>query len=615
MSSGNPSTRRAEGGAPRRPAGFPGLVWRRLCALAAGPALALALLAEGGASSFAGAAPGPAKGPLIPSLRPGLARAATAAEPAAPGPNRSAPATIGTGPGAGTSSTAGPVLGAFDPWSRESPQKALRRLESWAAAGPTVLALVEAPRAEQAVTDALRAGFEAGERLDRALLELCGRELSLPATGSANRSPQRLAIWRGGLTARLSGQWGAGTLALISDRVLLMPQTFSERERLAALDLLVLQPEERAALALSFLASDPRATPAERLAGIQALVVCPGRAALEGLLRALENGPEAERAAARGGLVRRLDGAPSGAAPGSDPELAQRLARASLGALLDGDWRVAGAAAELCRHLPPAQAVPALIEALRHWHGRWHGPESANQVGAGRVSWALTHSLRRLTGRSIGPDPAGWQRLLEALAQGAPLVSEPGASSVPSFFGLSLESGHVAFLLDCSGSMSAPAPPAARPAHATDADLDRLGAAIAELLRALEHGGSSLWFQIALFSDDGRLWRAAPTRADERGIDAARRFLLAQSSGGGTSLSSGIDAWLASHSEGSAGPPADTLVILCDGETIEDRAWAENCLRDPRLAGVRVHAVQIGGAQAEALACLCERTGGRLVRL
>jgi hypothetical protein len=56
-------------------------------------------------------------------------------------------------------------------------------------------------------------------------------------------------------------------------------------------------------------------------------------------------------------------------------------------------------------------------------------------------------------------------------------------------------------------------------------------------------------------------------------------------------------------------------VILCDGETIEDRAWAENCLRDPRLAGVRVHAVQVGGAQAEALACLCERTGGRLVRL
>jgi HEAT repeat protein len=592
--------------------------WRRgwdAAARAAGLVLVLMLLAGSGAATLPSSAPTRAPQSAGPPKNRSLVAESTAGGLALLGTVLRSPQAAILRPASTAPGTVRAAAAGLGERGRESPQKALRRLESWAGAGPAVLGQVDVPRAEQAVTDALRAGFEAGERLDLALLELCGRELALPAAGTPSRSPQRLDAWRGGLTARLSGQWGAGTLELISDRVLLMPQSFSEPQRLAALDLLLLQPRERAAQALSFLASDPRASPNERLAGIEALVVCPGPAALEGLLRALESGPETGRAAARGGLVRRLDDEPSGGAPGADPELAERLARASLWALLDPDWRVAGAAAELCRHLPPAQAVPALIEALRHWHGRWHGPEAANQVGAGRVSWALTHALRRLTGRSIGPDPAGWQRLLEALAQGAPLVSEGGASSVPSFFGLSLESGHVAFLVDCSGSMSAPAPTTARPTHATDAGLDRLGAAAAELLRALEHGGSSLWFQIALFSDEGRLWRASPTRADERGIDAARRFLLAQSPGGGTSLSSGIAAWLGSRSPDGAGPPADTLVVLCDGETIEDRAWAENCLRDPRLFGVRVHAVQIGGAQAEALALLCQRTGGRLVRL
>lgn len=540
-------------------------------------------------------APGPCGAPAAP--RAPLRALAAALGPAAP-------------PAAAAARAAG--LGAGTP---ESPAKALRRLEGWAQGAPALLEQVDGARAEQAVRDALGADPASGERVDLALLALCGRELALPPEGNLRRSPERLAAWRGGLSARLSGRFGAGTLVLLADRVLLMPGSFSEEQRLAALDLFTRRPEERASLALAFLASDPRATSAERRAAIEALVACPGPAALEGLLRAIESGPAEGQATARAGLVRRLEGPAAAELHDAGPGLAERLAHGSLAALLDPDWRVAAGAAELCGHLLPAQAVPALIEALRHWHARWTGPEGERQVGAGRVAWALCRSLRRLTGRWIGPDPEGWSRMLEAVEQGAPLTAPAGDTSASSFFGLSLETGHVAFLVDRSGSMSAPAPATAHPEHRTDSASDRLSAASAELLRALERGGDRLWFQLALFSDEGRLWRAGPTRADAEGIEAARRFLREQRPDGGTQLSSGIEAWLRGDGAQSPGPAADTLVILCDGETLEDAAWAEACLRDPRMAGVRVHAVQIGGASAEALATLCARTGGQLVRL
>jgi uncharacterized protein with von Willebrand factor type A (vWA) domain len=222
-----------------------------------------------------------------------------------------------------------------------------------------------------------------------------------------------------------------------------------------------------------------------------------------------------------------------------------------------------------------------------------------------------------LTGRNIPPDPERWQRMLNAVAAGAPLRLDSAEQTTvaASFFGLALDSKQVAFIVDRSGSMDAPPPALKAEERSTTRVRNRLEAASAELLRALSRSGPDTWFQIALFSDNGDLWRPQLTRADEDGLRQAQSFLAGQTPDGGTELALGVAAWLTSTDPRTGTPPVDTVVILCDGETVEDARWARQLLDDPRLANIRVHCVQIGGANAHAMQALSRGTGGQFVRL
>jgi von Willebrand factor type A domain len=502
--------------------------------------------------------------------------------------------------------------------ARESSSKALRRLEDWAESSNQRLELVKAPQAENTVQAALPAGFEQGERLDSALLTLYGRELLAPPSSGSDARPLRMGAFADGLAQRLRGQYGAGTTVFLADRVLLMPGTFLEPQRIAALQLLSDFPQARATESLCFVLNDARASVREQRLASSALVPAPGSAAVAGLVRAVEHGPGASRAAARAALVLRLRAPQPGDPKPGEGDLAASLAKASLGALLDRDWTIAEGAAELACFVPAEQAVPALIEALFVWKSRrFEQPGNTPLPGAGRTSLAIHAALQELTGRTIPPDPERWQRMLAAVQAGAPLCvpPDPNATSAASFFGLTLGSDQVAFIVDRSGSMAGAPPPNSAEARSTNPAQTRLEAASAELLRALEHSGPETWFQIALFSSTGQLWRTHLTRADEQGLRQARGFLAGQSPDGGTQLASGIEAWLGGLDPRTGRPPVDTVVILCDGETVENARWAQQLLLDPRVTAVRFHCVQIGGARADALQALCTGSGGRLVRL
>jgi len=61
---------------------------------------------------------------------------------------------------------------------------------------------------------------------------------------------------------------------------------------------------------------------------------------------------------------------------------------------------------------------------------------------------------------------------------------------------------------------------------------------------------------------------------------------------------------------------ADTVIVLCDGETAEGPTWVGSFIRIHNdLARVRLHAVQLGGRSDGTLETLCEHTSGDYVEI
>ena len=61
---------------------------------------------------------------------------------------------------------------------------------------------------------------------------------------------------------------------------------------------------------------------------------------------------------------------------------------------------------------------------------------------------------------------------------------------------------------------------------------------------------------------------------------------------------------------------ADTVIVLCDGETAEGPTWVGSFIRVHNdLSRVRFHAVQLGGRSDGTLEALCEHTSGDYVEI
>lgn len=277
--------------------------------------------------------------------------------------------------------------------------------------------------------------------------------------------------------------------------------------------------------------------------------------------------------------------------------------------LISSDWRDASRAIELSRGLGVERAIPLLLDALTTWHRR-----SERGDGSRKLLDEIARELRRISGRSIGNNPRNWVTWWIAVRQGRVSVAggdlEDGEHTKATFFGLRPVSDRVTFVIDYSGSM--------RTGWGTEGH-SRYQEAIEQMVRFLQASGEATRFNVILFSDEPLRSSPELVAADADTIERARSSLLRREPDGGTCLLPAIELALRVDPTGQFDQDrleADTIVVLCDGETGEGSAWVDPLLdRVQAEARVVFHCVLIGTRGDGTLERLAERTNGDFIRV
>ena len=273
--------------------------------------------------------------------------------------------------------------------------------------------------------------------------------------------------------------------------------------------------------------------------------------------------------------------------------------------LIDSDWREVSRAIELGRGLEPTRVVPLLLDALMAWDRR-----AARLSGSRLCLNELLRELRRISGRGIGSNPRNWISWWVAVRQGlTPLhieQHEDGEERTSAhFFGLRPVTEGVVFLIDISGSM--------RTEWGTSGH-SRYVEAVEQMMRFLQAAGEDTWFNVVLFSSFPLRARPEPVRATTRNLEAARESLLAREPQGGTCLQPALMAALGLRGDSSDLEHIDTIIVLCDGETQEGRAWVQPLLDEIRAeVRVQIHCVLLSGKGDGTLEALSQGTDGDFI--
>jgi von Willebrand factor type A domain len=279
----------------------------------------------------------------------------------------------------------------------------------------------------------------------------------------------------------------------------------------------------------------------------------------------------------------------------------------------DESWRRASLGTSVCAALPDAQGVPLLIAGLETWTGRAQDGRAVK-----RVEHDLVRELARRSGLDLGSNPKRWQTWWTAarggLAQPASARAEGRTKS--TFFGLQPSTDRLVFVLDRSGSMSQ--------AHLSSkakgaAPWTRYEEAVDQMVGYLETLGRDARFNLVLFADGASAWRRDLQPADKAHLRSVRGWALRRPPQGGTQLRHGVELGMGLKTDGALDLDkleADTLVVLCDGQTSDGKNWVLPVLRrvNPR-ARIVIHGVQIGDGGDGTLELLAETTGGDFVRV
>jgi hypothetical protein len=173
------------------------------------------------------------------------------------------------------------------------------------------------------------------------------------------------------------------------------------------------------------------------------------------------------------------------------------------------------------------------------------------------------------------------------------------------------------FVIDRSGSMAEPMPVAT--GSSSPGPRSRWETAVAELGRFLDAIGPKAKFGIAFFCDHTEEWRPTLSPNEEGDKKAAMAWLAGQRPGGGTMLENAIHRALRIGPDGMpdfAVLEADTVIVLCDGETAEGPGWVDPFLVSAnQRARVVFHCVKIGAGGDGTLEKLAQGTGGDFVRV
>jgi hypothetical protein len=285
--------------------------------------------------------------------------------------------------------------------------------------------------------------------------------------------------------------------------------------------------------------------------------------------------------------------------------------------LVSSDWRTAARAAALSRPFANEAILPHLIEALNLWKTR--GPAFGHSL---RMQLEIERELRQRSGRSLGLDPETWRKWWAATRRGDLPRTGAAGQAVPveltkgSFFGLKPGSDRIVFVLDRSQSMDGPFGADA----ASGGFRRRWDEAVLQLLGFLEALGPESRFDVVVFHDYALSWKngeLVPADAGHR--RQLQEWLAAQIPNGGTMLRQGIEAALQLDPSGRLQLQklqADTVVVLCDGETAEGPGWVRRFLDEVNSAArIVFYGVQVGGKGDGTLEALAGGSAGEFAHI
>lgn len=437
------------------------------------------------------------------------------------------------------------------------------------------------------------------------LLRFVGRARARAWSGlSAERGGDR----EDGLSARARGalrlRVDAPLLAYLESEVLLLPRLHRDDLRAGAALFLGEVDSKTATLALLQATRDPdrhvRDCAVQVLASRDSPIV---HAALVELLREIGRGDLEVTTLPLERHFRGVTLQPGGAA---EEQLFQFVRER----LPSSDWHVASQAIALSSALTDRRAAPPLIEAMNVWLTRKRGG-----LQAARLLGDLEAELVNRSGRKLGQNPQRWRTWWRAVRAGeTKLPSEDGVAerTKAAFFGLRPETDRVVFVLDRSGSMDAGMGNSTKTAG--NKSRTRFDEAGSQLIKCLEGLGEDARFEVILFSDGLRHFRDELVPANEKNLKSLARWISLNRPDGGTHLRPGVRS--AMRVDDPATLEADTVIVLCDGETIEGPTWVGSFIRVHNdLSRVRFHAVQLGGRSDGTLEALCEHTSGDYVEI
>ncbi|MFV1959818.1 MAG: VWA domain-containing protein, partial [Planctomycetota bacterium] len=261
------------------------------------------------------------------------------------------------------------------------------------------------------------------------------------------------------------------------------------------------------------------------------------------------------------------------------------------------------AAAEALAHLRSVEAIEPLIVRLEKEEDK-------------RILNALAEALYRTTGMNLYDQAAVWRKWWKANREGfrvpeyvKDLPSECAGGTRAGFYGIPINSEHIAFVLDQSGSMSAGMElklPGGRVKG------NRLTVAVRQLLKAVRELPDCGYVNVILFHTSVQPWRGDLQRLTRKNRKELSRYLRSKTPMGGTNLYDAMERALDDED-------VDTIFVLSDGApTAGKYTDMEDILRVVRrknqIRRIVIHTISVGQDSA-LLRRLAEENGGRYVRV
>jgi hypothetical protein len=293
--------------------------------------------------------------------------------------------------------------------------------------------------------------------------------------------------------------------------------------------------------------------------------------------------------------------------------------------LRDPRWEVRLAVIRALASIRSVRAIEPLLVAL--------------ETETGRLQEEAERTLRSLTGKSFNRSVELWKRWwAEAaptftLAAPQPVTTEAEDPDGPRFYGLTVVSRRVVFVLDCSGSMGFALDAVDDPARQADpryqkppepGESSRYDIAKQELFRALGGIAQGGMFNLVFYSDQVRTWKRKMVEMSDEVRAEVRGYVEAEiKPEGSTNIHGGLAAAFDLAGIGARDryydSEVDTIYFLSDGhptsgEMLDREQILEYVRRRNALGKIVIHTIGMGeDHDAILMRRLAEENGGKYV--